>query len=156
MEQIDLRVNTKHGNFSCRVAALILQDGRLLTAKHRDYPYYYTVGGGVRLNETSEEAAIREVWEETGCILEPERLTFIQERFYESGGKSGHEIVFFYRMKEASISIADGTFADQGGKESLHWLPIDRMAETNLIPTFLKTELLEVRDRIVHIVTKET
>ncbi|QHQ63847.1 NUDIX domain-containing protein [Anaerocolumna sedimenticola] len=44
-------------------------------------PCYYTVGGAVKIKETSEEAVIREVYEETGVNFEIDRLVFIQERF---------------------------------------------------------------------------
>ena len=36
---------------------------------HPDDPYWYTVGGGVEPGETDREAAVREVWEETGRTI---------------------------------------------------------------------------------------
>ena len=36
--------------------------------------YWYTIGGGVDPGESDREAAVREVWEETGLRVEPERL----------------------------------------------------------------------------------
>ena len=64
-------------------------------AKHEDYPCYYKVGGKVRINETSEEAIIREAYEETGAEFQIDKLSFIQERFFEIAGKHHYEIFFF-------------------------------------------------------------
>lgn len=43
---------------------------------------FYTVGGGIQENETSESAVVRECYEETGYPFEIDRLAFIEERFY--------------------------------------------------------------------------
>ena len=59
MQEQDLVFNTNQGIFTYRVAAIIIKDKKLLMAKHEDYPCYYTVGGKVRINETSEEASVR-------------------------------------------------------------------------------------------------
>jgi len=43
--------------------------------------YYYSIGGRVHLHETMEEAIIREVYEETGVLLEIDRMGYIHENF---------------------------------------------------------------------------
>jgi len=125
-------------------------------AKHEDYPCYYTIGGKVRINETSEKAIIREVYEETGIEFQIDKLCFIQERFFEVIGRSHHEIVFYYLMKDNSNThLSYRKFTDQGTKESLHCLPVESLAETDIIPEFFKTKLLINIDSIEHIVSKE-
>ena len=57
----------ENGIFSLRAAALIIHDNKLLAAKSQDYDCYYTVGGGIRQNESSAMAVLRECFEETGC-----------------------------------------------------------------------------------------
>ena len=91
----DISCKTDEYIFSYRAASLIIKDNKLLAAKHVDHTCYYTVGGAVKQNETSAEAVVREVIEETGYTLEVDKLAFIQERFYNYGGKKHHEIVFF-------------------------------------------------------------
>ena len=86
MDKIDFQVDTIHGEFSYRVAALIINNNKLLVAKHVNYPCYYTVGGRVKLNETSVEAVVREALEETGFTFEIDKLAFVQERFFEDCG----------------------------------------------------------------------
>jgi ADP-ribose pyrophosphatase len=156
MEKLDFQVDTIHGGFSYRVAALIINNNKLLVAKHIDYPCYYTVGGRVKLNETSVEAVVREVLEETGFTFEIDKLAFVQERFFKYCGKSHHEIVFFYLMKYTDgINILDGTYTDQGEKETLHWLPIGELERIDIVPNFLKTNVTKINENIIHIISKE-
>jgi 8-oxo-dGTP pyrophosphatase MutT (NUDIX family) len=139
-----------------RAAALIIKDNKLLMVKNTDFPCYYTVGGGIEPNETSDEAVIREVYEETSYHLEIDRLAFIQERFYEVNQQKRHEIVFFYLMKEkADINIPDGSFTDQPPKATLHWLPIDKLSEINIAPEFLKTKSFDNITGIEHIISRD-
>ena len=55
---------------------------------------FYTVGGGIQENETSESAVIRECYEETSYHFEIDRLVFIEERFFSVDSVSHREIVF--------------------------------------------------------------
>jgi len=65
-----------------RAAALIVKDNKLLVAKNAQHPLYYTIGGAVEINETSQEAAIREVYEELGKFnLVPE---FLKTKSFDS------------------------------------------------------------------------
>jgi 8-oxo-dGTP pyrophosphatase MutT (NUDIX family) len=138
-----------------RAAALIIKDNKLLAAKNSDYDCYYTVGGGIKINETSEEAVIREVYEETGYRLKIERLAFVQERFLEVDKQPYHEIAFFYLMKDSSdINISNNSFTDQQ-KETLHWLPLNDLSKINLVPGFLKTKSFENIKATEHIISKE-
>lgn len=156
MEEQDLTFKTSQGGFTYRVGAIIIKDKKLLMAKHEDYPCYYTVGGKVRINETSEEAVIREAYEETGIEFQIDRLSFIQERFIEITGEHYHEIVFYFLMKEnTNIDLSCKSFTDQGSKETLHWLPIESLDKTYLIPEFFKTKLLDNMVGIEHIISKE-
>ena len=156
MKEQDLAFNTNQGSFIYRVAAIIIKDNKLLMAKHEDYPCYYTVGGKVRINETSEEAILREAYEETGIKFQIDRLSFIQERFFELDGGHHHEIVFYFLMKEnTDIGLSSRSYTDQGFKESLHWFPIESLDGIFIIPEFFKTRLLDNILGIEHIVTKE-
>ena len=94
MEQMDLTFKTEQGRFNYRVGAIIIQNGKLLMVKNKILPYYYTVGGRVKMNETSEEAVLREVFEETGVHFEIDRLGFIHENFFIEQIKKPNIMVF--------------------------------------------------------------
>ena len=102
------------------------------------------------------EAIIREAYEETGIRFQIDRLSFIHERFFEINGAHYHEIVFYFLMKEnTSINLSCKSFTDQGPKETLHWLPIESLDKTYLIPEFFNTKLLDNLVGIEHIISKE-
>lgn len=138
-----------------RAAALIIKNNKFLAAKSMDYDCYYTVGGGININESSEEAVVREVYEETGYRLEIERLAFVQERFLKVDKRQYHEVVFFYLMQNSfDMNILDNSFTDQK-KETLHWLPLNDLNKINLVPKFLKTKSFDNLKDIEHIISKE-
>jgi 8-oxo-dGTP pyrophosphatase MutT (NUDIX family) len=156
MRETGLHIKKPKAEFTYRAAALIIRDHKLLAAKSKDYPCYYTVGGAVEINETSEEAVIREVYEETGLELQVDKLAYVQERFFQNNGQNCHELVFFYTMIiPANIDIAEGRFTDQGPKETLHWLPLNGLREINIVPQFLKTKSFDNITSIEHIISKE-
>ena len=70
---MDLTFKTPYGRFNYRVGAIILHDGKVLLMRNPEVPYLYSVGGRVNYNETTEEAVIREVLEETGVKLSVDR-----------------------------------------------------------------------------------
>lgn len=156
MRETGVYLNKAEGSFTFRVGALIIKDGKLLVAKSESYPCYYTVGGVVEINETSEEAVIREVFEETGYKLEIDRLAIIQERFFDVGSQKCHELDLFYIMKNSNeMNIADNSFTDQAPTETLHWIPVDDLVKINIVPPSLKTVLFDNINSIEHIISKE-
>ena len=56
--------------FRYRVGAIIIEDGCVLMAKNDVDDYYYSIGGVVHMGETSKQAVLREVREETGISYE--------------------------------------------------------------------------------------
>ena len=55
----------------------------MLFATNEKDNYYYSIGGGVHMGETAEDAVKREVLEETGIPYEVEHLAIIHENFFE-------------------------------------------------------------------------
>ncbi|MCB2153674.1 NUDIX domain-containing protein [bacterium] len=157
MEQVDLTFKTGKGNLNIRVGAIIIDDGKLLMVKDTS-PYFYSVGGRVRINETSEEAVVREVLEETGLELEIDRLGFIHENLFKEDltEEQFHEITFFYYMKNrGDVKPKFTSFAEAGVEVSLHWIPLEEVSGTYLYPEFFKTMLDSKSDKIEHVITKQ-
>ncbi len=67
-----------------RISAGVIteHEGRLLLVRHvlpGRYDFWVAPGGGVQGNESYEEAARREVWEETGLAVKVGRLLYIED-----------------------------------------------------------------------------
>ncbi|WP_243128300.1 hypothetical protein [Clostridium chromiireducens] len=59
MERMDLTFKTEQGKFNYRVGAIIMHDNKLLMVKNNKVPYFYSVGGRVKLHESAEETVVR-------------------------------------------------------------------------------------------------
>ena len=147
--------------FRYRAAAIIVEDDCVLFAGNEVDDYYYSIGGGVHIGETSEEAVKREVFEETGVEYEVDRLAVIHENFFigSSGfikGYDCHEVAFYYIMKPKGNKNLNSQSVTMGGiKENMYWIPIDELEKYNAYPTFMKEYLKSEHTAIKHIITDE-
>lgn len=145
--------------FRYRAAAIIIEDEYVLFASNEKEKYYYSIGGGVHMGESAEEAVIREVYEETGVKYEIERLAFIHENFFigdgSLDGKECHEIAFYFLMKPRGTRKLNSNSYTQGVKENMYWLPINKLEEYRAYPMFFREKLNNLKDGIEHIITYE-
>lgn len=146
--------------FRYRAAAIIIEDGCVLFAGNGREDYYYSVGGGVHMGETAEDAVIREVFEETGVHYEIDRLAVIHENFFNENngalqGLDCHEICLYFLMKPRGTKTLHSDSYTLGVREEMHWLPIDRLDHYKAFPSFMKDYLSREHPGIEHIVTDE-
>lgn len=146
--------------FRYRSAAIIIENGYILFAGNERENYYYSIGGGVHMGETAEEAVKREVFEETGLKYKVDRLIFIHENFFTGDGilknKKCHEVAFYFLMKSRGTrKLNSNSYTEEGIKENIYWLPIDKLNEYEAYPTFFKEKLKNMPQTIEHIVTNE-
>ena len=125
---------TKENNwFRYRAAAIIVENDCVLFVGNENEDYFYSIGGGVHMGETAENAVLREVYEETGVHYEIERLAVIHENLFDENngmlkGLNCHE---------------------------MHWLPIKELDKYKAFPSFMKDYLSKEHFGIEHIVTDE-
>lgn len=124
--------------FRLRAAAVIVKDGCVLMAKNERDPYYYSVGGAVRLGEEVQAALLREVREETGYALEMDRLLVIHENFFPGeDGCAWHELAFYYLMKTPGDFASEAhSHSMTGALEEMVWIPIKDYADYLAYPRF--------------------
>ena len=158
----DITFETDDGYFIYKVGAIIIHENKVLMVKNANFPYYYPVGGRVAFGETSETAAKREAVEETNVKFEIDRLAFVHENFFVDnifGGAAvpNHAIELYYLMKtpDDMTNMTEGSIGADGGVESLHWLPIDKLSDYPVFPEFYKTELQNLTNEVKHFVTKD-
>lgn len=112
------------------------------------------------MGESSEECVKREVLEETGVPYEIDHLAVVVENFFTGegsfDGKDCHVIEFYYLMK--SRGKKDAVCKSLGwdnAKELIYWVPLERLKDTNVKPSFLCTRMKEILEskNILHVVT---
>ena len=94
MRQQDFRTKIGSTVFGVRATALIVKDNRLFVIEDEDG--CYTIGGAIQVNETTEDAVVREVKEELGVTSTAGPLAFVVENHFEQAGIHYHNIEFHY------------------------------------------------------------
>lgn len=146
--------------FRYRAAAIIVEEDCVLFAGNEIDDYLYSIGGGVHVNETAEDAVIREVFEETGVHYEVDRLAVIHENFFDGDGGTlkgckCHELSFYFLMKPRGTKELNSNSTTCGVKESMYWIPMEDLDKYKAFPTFLKEYLKDKPKELIHIVTNE-
>lgn len=156
---MDTTFKTPEGIFNYRVGAIILDGTKVLMAYDSRHKQYYSVGGRVHFGESSQQAVLREVYEETGVRAEIDRLGYVHESFFEIAGKPFHELAFFYYIKPFDYGKIDFKAVKcDGENEKILWVDLkdkEILEDENFFPEFFKTELLKESKEIKHIITVE-
>lgn len=147
--------------FRYRAAGIVVEDGKVLFVTDKTLDYYYTVGGGVHMGEKAQECVCREMKEETGIDYEIDHLAVICENFFDGhggiiDGLDCHCLELYFVMKSKGITdlVSESINAD-GNTEELVWIPIDKIEQYNIKPSFLQETIKEIinGDSVLHIVT---
>ena len=156
---MDCTFRTDEGKFNFRVAAIIQNGSKVLMARNPNDNLCYSVGGRVKMNETLEQAVIREVFEETGIKVDIDRMGFIHENFFtDSENVKFHEIsVFFYiKSNEKLLAVENGHKTEDGPTEEyLEWIDLEKEYDFEIYPKFYFSELKNKSNNIKHIVSIE-
>lgn len=153
---MDVTFKTPEGVFNYRVGALILNGTKIFMAHNRQYEQYYTIGGRAHFGETSEQAVLREVFEETGVRAEIDRLAFIHEGFFAVDGTAYHELALYYIIKPFDYYKIDFTAIKCDGEQSeILWIDLaDREWYRNrkIFPLWLAENALDIPKETKHII----
>jgi 8-oxo-dGTP pyrophosphatase MutT (NUDIX family) len=86
------------------VRAVIFHEGKFLVTVLDDgerAPFSAFLGGHVRVGETLQDCARREVSEEVGLTITPTKLLYIVENYFFRGSSKLHEIGYYFLCKPA-------------------------------------------------------
>ena len=144
--------------FRYRTGGILIHDNKMLFVKSAIGDYYYMIGGGVHLGETSEACIEREVFEETGLNARVDHLAVVCENFFKGfggniDGLDCHTIEFYYYMKilDDDLNLCKNR-TDAG--EELVWLPIEEIEESKIKPEFIKEYISEIisEGQMIHVI----
>jgi ADP-ribose pyrophosphatase YjhB (NUDIX family) len=146
--------------FLYRTGGVLIRDKSVLLNRPEQEAYWFMPGGRVEINERSEDAVLREMREETGLEMQVERLMWTSENFFTLQGRRHHEIAFYYLLSlraEADYARLEAPFEiqDNGATVCYGWHKLDTLSDLELVPTFLKLELLRLPDTPFHIVHQD-
>jgi 8-oxo-dGTP diphosphatase len=96
-------------NYIVGVGAIVFHDGRLLVIKDKFSKGYKLPGGHIDKNESLKKALQREVYEETGIIIEFESIVNIGHFLNGQFGESNLYIVCTAKALSNEISIKDNS-----------------------------------------------
>ena len=144
--------------FRYRTGGIIVHDGKMLFVKSAVGDYYYMIGGGVHMGETSETCIEREVLEEAGIHAKADYLAVVCENFFkgEGGSVDGcdcHTVEFYYRM---TVSGEEANYCkpttDNG--EKLVWVPVEEIESSKIKPNFIKEKINEIINerKTIHVI----
>lgn len=145
----DLTILLAQGKLNIRVAIWIEQEESILVS---EFPngLLSLPGGRIKFDETSTDAAIRELYEETGEQLTDMKLFAIIENFFTLE-QAYHEILYIYR---GTIPYKTTYVGSDSDSQKLYWLPKTKIHQ--LKPQAF-TQLVHEENRvgIVHIVNRD-
>jgi 8-oxo-dGTP diphosphatase len=98
--------------------AVVNDDGRVLAIRRQDNGHWEPPGGVLELDETIEQGLVREIREETGLTITPERLTGV----YKNMERGIVALVF-------RCSVANGTATATREATEIAWLTNDQIRE---------------------------
>jgi 8-oxo-dGTP diphosphatase len=125
---------------------IVEEEGRVLLVNHvrpGKYNFWVCPGGGVKGEESLEEAAAREAFEETGLTIQVGQLLYIEEligpecryvKFWFSGACVGGSFNFNHPEAQAEHVLRAG------------WLAPDDLKEDNVFPSVLAGRYWEDKD----------
>ena len=147
MQKRDFRTKLNQTVFGVRATALIVKDNRLFVIEDEDG--CYTIGGAIQVNETTEDAVVREVKEELGVTSTVGPLAFVVENHFEQAGIHYHNIEFHYFVD--LLEDAPLTMQEDAKPLPCRWLALNDLHTINLKPAFLKTALPDWDGQLQHI-----
>ena len=155
---MDIKIKTDDLKFKYRVSAIVINDNKLLIDKYTDDSYCLP-GGYVEIGETSNEAVIRELKEETGLDFDVVRFAGVIENFFTNKrNQKTHGIDFYLyaETKDKSYDKLDMNYKeseDTGGFiHDYKWITLDNINDYNILPNIIRDDIKNNSDLFHYII----
>lgn len=116
-----------------RVSAIIVNDGRLLLLPHRYRKgiLWHLPGGKINVDETLEDALIRELYEELKIRIQVKQLSFICMEYQE---KQADYILHLTFRSNQILSDKFPIQLDDSNASEIQFVPLDKLQDKILYP----------------------
>ena len=155
---MDITFKTSEGKFNYRVCAIIIHEGKLLVMKDERSPYYYLPGGRVQLNESAEDAILREVKEELNINVKNLRPLWLNQGFFveDVTHEKFHELCLYYLLDVSGTDLLErgNSFTRRENEHTLkfQWLSFEKVKTEYLYPLFLKEKIFDLPECLTGVV----
>ena len=132
-------------NIRVGVYAVIIEDNKILLT--RQWDGYSLIGGGVEKGETVEESIIREVKEETGLTITPDKIIHQATTFFKrnSEAKANHSIQLYSTHSQLHGQINNDNITDSEKTYTNgmpEWVDLDKIDGINFRHSVSLREIL--------------
>lgn len=135
-------------------AAIIRSRRDLIGDEGSKQPYAYLPGGRIKLNETAQQALIRELQEEIGIQAQIERPLWVTQAFFtESASQQKfHEIGFYFlvscKENETLPTINNFIRWENGIEHRFEWVSFDELSDIDVQPEFIKNRIRSLPEQL--------
>jgi ADP-ribose pyrophosphatase YjhB (NUDIX family) len=161
-EKLDITFIKNGHRFNYRTAGIYIYQKQLLLQRVVGKDMLFLPGGRVHLGETGEEALRREMHEELDSTVKVGRLIWVVENFFKMDGEDWQEMSLYYRMtlpaKAFPLKRTELLVQNRRGGVFLpknEFISLERLSQVNLVPSFLKSALLNLPGETKHIVHRD-
>ncbi len=130
----------RYKNPKITVDAIITKNENILLIKRKNQPFkdkWALPGGFVEYNETTEETAKREIFEETGLKTNIEKLFGVYSK--PDRDPRGHTITIVYKLKILCGDLNPGDDASNAKFFNIHKLPNLAFDHKNIIIDYMES-----------------
>ena len=151
---MDLSFNVGTFCFNLRACAVIVHGEALLVMRDQKQPYAYLPGGRIKLNETAQQALMRELQEEIGIQAQIERALWVTQAFFTEpvSQRKFHEIGFYFLVscKEKETLPMTHNFIrwENEIEHCFEWISFDELSDIDVRPEFIKKRIRSLPEQL--------
>ena len=147
----DIRIMLGDVKFSCRAAAVIIKNNKILFQKRGHDSFWALPGGAIGTLERGKDVVIRELLEETGekgaKVIRP--LWFV-EYFFSFDNKKQHQYIIGYLVDIPNNSKLLNSVEFNGIETEKNivykWLDLSNISNEPIKPDYLKKQLCNIKN----------
>ncbi|MFG6497086.1 NUDIX hydrolase [Fictibacillus sp. UD] len=142
---MDAVFHVEHQVFNYRVAAVMIEDGRILLHRAKQETNWSLPGGRVKLGEDAKASLQREMKEELDLQVTVDRFLWTVENFFTYAAKEIHEVGLYFRLTaENPLPFHKGEEFTVLEAERLvfKWVPLQDLNQYVLYPEVVKNKLI--------------
>lgn len=142
---MDAVFHVEHQVFNYRVAAVMMQEGRVLIHRSKKESHWSLPGGRVKLGEDAQTSLQREMKEELNLQVTIDRFLWTIENFFTYAEKEIHEVGLYFKLAaEEQWPLYNGEefTALEAERLVFKWVPLQDLDQYELYPEVVKKKLL--------------